>query len=216
MRREIPIAITLIVGLTMLLSNFVDVPLGSEYSLKSLASELGGWVIIISAFAVGLASVNLVRIHSNHIRRRSSNWIYSVLLLVFLVGWTVMGILEFHNPESEALRTFSQNMFNSILSSLGAAMFALVALYLASAANRAFRVRNLDAAILLGATLIMMLGRAPVGALIWDKFPVMADWMLSVPNNVGQRAIMIGAAIGAFATSLRILLGIERGHLGSE
>jgi hypothetical protein len=62
----------------------------------------------------------------------------------------------------------------------------------------------------------MMLGQAPVGALLWSKFPTLAGWFLEVPNNVGQRAIMMGAAIGAFATSLRILFGIERGHFGAD
>ncbi|MGI6660962.1 MAG: hypothetical protein ACOX34_04605 [Bacillota bacterium] len=44
----------------------------------------------------------------------------------------------------------------------------------------------------------------------------MAEWLLEVPNNIGQRAIMMGAAIGAFATSFRILFGIERSHFGAD
>lgn len=215
MRREIPIAITFFVGFVMLLSNFVDIPLGA-YSLKKLALEFGGWVIIISAFAVGLASVNLVRIHSNHLARRNSNWFNSLLLLVFLFGWTILGIVAFYQPQSAFWTGLNQNLYTSVLSALGAAMFALVALYLASAAYRSFRMRSVDATILLIATVAMMLGQAPIGALIWGKFPTLASWLLAVPNNVGQRAIMIGATIGAFATCLRILLGIERGHLGSD
>jgi hypothetical protein len=37
---------------------------------------------------------------------------------------------------------------------------------------------------------------------------------MNVPNMTGQRGIIIGAAIGSFVTALRVLLGIERGHLG--
>ena len=37
-----------------------------------------------------------------------------------------------------------------------------------------------------------------------------------MPNNGGRRAIMMGAAIGAVATGLRIILGIERSHMGSD
>ena len=55
MRREVPVIITFVVGVIMLLSNFIHIPLG-DYSLAKLAQEMGTWVIIISAFAVGLSS----------------------------------------------------------------------------------------------------------------------------------------------------------------
>ncbi len=216
MRREIPVAITFVVGVIMLLSNFITVPLGGDFSLAALAQELGGWVIIISAFAVGLASVNLVRIHGNNLARKRAGWFNSMLLLISIALWAIVGIITYYQSGSEFWADLNQNLYTSVLSALGAAMFATVALYLGSAAFRAFRMRGLDATILLIACMIVMLGQAPVGALIWNQFPPLANWLLSVPNNVGQRAIMMGAAIGAFATSLRILLGIERGHFGAE
>jgi hypothetical protein len=37
-----------------------------------------------------------------------------------------------------------------------------------------------------------------------------------VPSNGGRRAIMMGAAIGAIATGLRVILGLERSHLGND
>ncbi len=214
MRREIPVVITFVVGIIMLLSNFISVPIGG-YSLSQLAQELGTWVIIVSAFAVGLASVNLIRIHGHNLLSPKSRF-NSLLLLLSLFCWTLFGIIEFHSPNSTFWADLNQNMYNSVLSPLSAAMFALVAFYLGSAAYRVFRMRSIDATILLVACVFMMLGQAPVGALIWNKFPIFAEWLLAVPNNVGQRAIMMGAAIGAFATSLRILFGIERGHFGAD
>jgi hypothetical protein len=97
-----------------------------------------------------------------------------------------------------------------------ATVFALLAFFIASAAFRAFRARNSEAALLLGAAIFVMLGRVPIGREITDAFPTVADWLIDIPNNAGRRAIMMGAAIGAIATGLRVILGIERSHLGDD
>ena len=39
---------------------------------------------------------------------------------------------------------------------------------------------------------------------------------MDVPNVAGRRAIFIGAALGAVATGVRIILGIERSHLRGD
>ena len=97
-----------------------------------------------------------------------------------------------------------------------ATMFALLAFFIASAAFRAFRARNTEAALLLGAAIIVLLGRAPVGAYIHDWLPLWTNWIIDVPNNAGRRAILMGAALGAIVTGLRVLLGMERQHVGGD
>jgi hypothetical protein len=107
-------------------------------------------------------------------------------------------------------------IYDHVFGPCNATMFALLAFFVASAAFRAFRARNLEAALLLGAAILMMIGRAPLGRAISDVFPDLAQWILDVPSNGGRRAIMMGAAIGAIATALRVVLGLERQHLGSD
>ncbi len=107
-------------------------------------------------------------------------------------------------------------IYDHVFSPANATLFALLAFFVASAAFRAFRARNVEAGLLLGAAIFMMLGRAPLGRAISDVFPDLAQWLLDVPSNGGRRAIMMGAAIGAIATGLRVILGLERSHLGSE
>ena len=40
--------------------------------------------------------------------------------------------------------------------------------------------------------------------------------ILDVPQKAGNRAIMIGIALGIVSVSLKVLLGIDRSYLGSE
>lgn len=107
-------------------------------------------------------------------------------------------------------------LYDHVFDPCNSTMFALLAFFIASAAFRAFRARNTEAALLLGSAILVMIGRAPMGALISDVFPDMANWILDVPNNAGRRAIMMGAALGAVVTGLRVILGLERSHLGSD
>lgn len=107
-------------------------------------------------------------------------------------------------------------IYDHVFAPCNATMFALLAFFVASAAFRAFRARNIEAALLLGTAILMMLGRAPIGRAISDSLPDIAQWLLDVPSNGGRRAIMMGAAIGAIATGLRIILGLERSHLGGD
>ncbi len=107
-------------------------------------------------------------------------------------------------------------LYDHVFAPCNSTMFALLAFFVASAAFRAFRARNTEAALLLTAAIVMMLGRAPLGRALWDALPDIAQWLLDVPSNGGRRAIMMGAAVGAIATGLRVIVGLERSHLGSD
>ncbi len=114
--------------------------------------------------------------------------------------------------------------------------FALLAFYVASAAFRAFRARNVESILLLGTAFLILLGRTYLGTALseglidparppeglWEQclsffyIPNLTGWLMTVLNNAGNRAIMIGIALGVASTSLKVLLGIERSYLGSE
>ncbi len=102
-----------------------------------------------------------------------------------------------------------------------ATMFAMLAFYVASAAFRAFRARNAEATLLLLTATIVMLWRVPMGEglfiAIHPKLPNLINTYIMGGVNVAvQRGIIIGAALGASATSLRIMLGIERTYMGKS
>ena len=114
-------------------------------------------------------------------------------------------------------------IFVNIQMQMGATMFALLAFYIASAAYKAFRARSAEATVLLLAAIIVMLGQVPIGVSISSFFGLFGDgewikpvtqWILDVPNLASKRGILLGVGLGSVATSLRILLGIERTWLG--
>jgi hypothetical protein len=107
-------------------------------------------------------------------------------------------------------------IFDHVFAPCNSTVFALLAFFVASAAFRAFRARNLEAGLLLGAAIVVLLARAPIGATLGGWLPDLAQWILDVPSNGSRRAIMMGAAVAAIATSLRVILGLERSHLGGD
>ena len=107
-------------------------------------------------------------------------------------------------------------MYDHVFATCNATMFALLAFFVASAAFRAFRARNIEAGLLLAAAIIVLLARAPIGSAIAGWLPHLAQWILDVPSNGSRRAIMMGAAVAALATGLRVILGLERSHLGGD
>ena len=93
-------------------------------------------------------------------------------------------------------------------------MFAILAFFIASAAYRSFRARSTEAALLLVAALIVMMGRVPLGEYLIPLTGDITSWILNVLNASVRRAILIGVSLGAVALSIKIIFGIERAYLG--
>lgn len=213
MKRQVPLIITFVVGVIVFLSGIMTLNIGS-FNLKTVASTMTGWGTIVAAFAAFIAALSLTLVHLKRIQTAKSNALTilnSSSLLISMVLMATLGIVG-QLTAGTPLPLF-KDIFNNIINPAGAAIFALLGFFITSASYRAFRARSLEATILLVSALLIMLGRIPVGELLWSQFPSLADWLSSVPNAAAQRGIMIGAAVGANSTSIRTILGFERGHL---
>jgi hypothetical protein len=107
-------------------------------------------------------------------------------------------------------------LYLNIIAPLGSTMFALLAFFMASAAYRSFRARSLEASLLLSTAFIIMIGVLPVADKISPHLPSFAQWIMDIPNVAAKRGILFGIALGGIATSLKILLGIEKSWLGGK
>lgn len=217
MRQTLPRILCLVAGLVMIVQFFVPHRISETVFAESMR-----WVRIISAFALVLGVRSVVSHHGNKVRRRAPGWIYSAITLFALIGSTFVGLFVAKDASTPGLLVsrsappafHMQLLYENVMAPLGATMFSILAFYMASAAYRAFRARNKEATLLLVAAFIVMIGMVPIGSAIWSRLPDVAQWLLNVPNMAAKRGIWFGIALGMIATSLKIILGIERGWLG--
>ena len=142
------------------------------------------------------------------------------LTALFLLVAILIAIYDdtwgFYFYTAEGLQsTMFRAFFDYVMMPILATIFALLAFFIASAAYRAFRARNLLASLLLIAALIVMMRFFPYfGSTVGEFIAKTSNWLMNVPNLAAQRAIVIGVGLGIVATALKVILGIERGYMG--
>lgn len=207
--RILTTAVAVSAGLFVLADMFISQLPGNslgnvQRAISGTSFLLVSWAAIIFAFALFLGFYNVVSVHLKRIRANKPEAIYSIVLLASLGTTLVVGFWSGPNGVG------SQFIFNYVLQPLEATFFALLALFIATAAFRAFRVHNLESFFFVLFAVIVLLGQVPLGIYLWAEFPIIKDWILNVPIMAGVRGIMLGVALGTIATGLRVLLGADR------
>ncbi len=211
MRRQIPLLLTFFAGAAIIITFFIP-----HRPFNEVQDILLDWFIIISGFAMLLGIHSLLRKHITHIRRKDQGWGYSVILTSFFIGVLIVGVISALRYKGFSLTPGSSMyyVYSYMIIPLSATMFSLLAFFIASAAYRAFRAKKLNATLLLIAAIVVMLGRVPIMENGFFNFLArFSDWFMFIPQMAAKRGILIGVALGMFAMSLRIILGIERTYL---
>ncbi len=206
--RVASVVVTVVGGIIVLLDYFI-----SEPTLDSVGLALVNWVTILAAVAFILGLVNLVRVHGSRVLSGSSGWPYSLALLGALLVTLLLGLAPGASGASDPALSW---VFAYVYQPLNAAIFSLLAFYIATAAYRTLRLRTWEAGGLLVAGVIVLLGQVPLGVQVWDVLPQARTWLLAVVGTAGLRGIIIAAALGAIITGLRFLLAMERQYLDKD
>jgi predicted permease len=209
MRMRLPLALGFLTGMFVLIQFFIP-----HHRLAQALDMLTNWGIIIGTFALILGLASLLRSHLDKIRQRRPAYAYSFVTLISFALMLVLGL--FWGADEGTPFNW---LFKYVQVPLDSTVFSLLAFFMASAAYRSFRARSIEATILLIAAVIVILGRVPISGQIphlHGAWPHFTEWLMIYPAVGAKRGIIFGVALGIIATSLRIILGIERSHLGGE
>lgn len=212
-KRQLPTLLVLVLGLGMIIQYYIPTAF-SQHILKNVNL----WIQIIAAFTLCIGITSLLRTHYTKIRLQHSGWAYSIILYIVFIAMVYLGFSQ-GIQEGTPFRW----LFDYVQTPLSSTTFSLTAFFICSAAYRAFRARTTEATIMLIAAIIVMIGRIPFGDMLSAYLPSfipgfndMAGWIFNIPGMAARRAILLGISLGGIATSLRIILGIERSYQGKD
>jgi hypothetical protein len=229
LQRTIPMLILSASGLILILAYFSPVT-------QSWSEQVVTWFNILAGVAFVLGAGNLLAVNLEKISSRRPGWAYAAITLASFGAMLVVGLAKWgavpnaEHPDihlagnQESTQAAYGWAYEYVLSPLTATMFAMLAFYVASAAFRAFRAKNIESILLLGTAFIILLVQIAAGAFLTDWIPQdrwysflraepLKAFITEVLQTAGMRAILIGIALGTAATSLRLILGIDRSAL---
>lgn len=202
MRRQIPIAMAFGFGMFMLIQFFIP-------AWARAYETVVDWVQTIFIFTLLVGVVGMIKYHLDKVGRKEKDYPYNIVTLFGVAAMAISGLVW-----GRGEGTPFTWIFDYLQAPMQATVFSLLAFFVASAAYRGFKIRNFEASLLLFAAVLVMIGRVPLGDYISSYFPKLANWILNVPSMTARRGIFIGIGLGTIATSLRVILGVERTYLG--
>lgn len=204
-RKTIPVTVTAVVGLMMFVDYFLNIP-----AINDWAATLRAWGVIVSTFALGVGAANLVVVHGRRVTDGSKKSWLSAVLLAGLIITACLTI--FTGPKGKG----TVFVFDGIIQSVTQALYSMLGLCICSAAYRAFRAHNIESSIMLVVGTLVLVAQIPTAQAVAPWLVKPSAWIMSTVNVAGQRGIMVSSGIAFIGLSLRVILGIDKSHLGSE
>lgn len=210
LKRTLPTAVAIAIAIFVLVALFTDIPLLDQMGIFFIDTA-----VILAAFALFLGLINIFRVHLAKIREKPSRSLYSFVLLLAMFAVLIPGLLLVRGDGAAEPRQILgpsdpivQWLFENVQAPIQASLSALLVFFLVIAAYRLLRLRSAESAVMLLVVLLILVGQVATGLV-----PVLVDikeWMLDVPVMAGVRGILLGVALGAVLTGIRLLLGVER------
>jgi hypothetical protein len=201
-----PLLITIAIGsgVLVLAGYFIELPV-----LVDLRNLLLEWALILTAVALFVGVLNLLQVHWGKLKARQKGYPYSIVLIFSLVLTVV--VVGIYGPTSQP----SLWIFNYLLLPVETSLMAILAVVLVYAAARLLRRRPTTFTLIFIVTvLFILMGTLSIPGLEIPFVSELRAWITQVWATAGARGILLGVALGAAATGLRILTGSDRPYGG--
>ncbi|MCC7358623.1 MAG: hypothetical protein IT317_04050 [Anaerolineales bacterium] len=212
--------IAMAAGLVTLLGYFLPVsstgPLAGLLPARTLLLAV---VSLLTAWAVLAGALNLLIVHGRKFVNQRPGWFYSLFVLL---GFALVILVNLLAPYigwgHGAANAANQWLLTYLVGAGGAALAGLIAFFLVFAAYRLLRTRPAVTSVIFILTVVLALlvlapwpagleGPAVIGGATLRDLLRTATQM---PATAGARGLLLGVALGAIATGLRVLLGLDR------
>jgi hypothetical protein len=202
-------AIAILCGLVVLAGYFVRLDV-----LVNASKTLVMWAVILMGFAVLLGIINLLIVHIRNVTHKQKGSLYSFILIFAMLVTFVIGLMSRSFPNVSPAFDFA---FRAVQIPVEKSLMALLVVTLTYASIRLLRRRlSVFSIIFIVTGLLILLGTAPLPFL--GDTPLVSDILRPAITQVlaasGARGILIGVALGALTTGLRVLFGADRPYGG--
>jgi hypothetical protein len=201
MRRSLPVALVVVVGLLLLLDFVVVNP-----TLAAISEVLLEVVVLLAAAAAVAGGIALALQHWRRLVARADDAIGS---LVVLGGLAAVLIAGFYPGSSGASDPAVQWLIAALLAPLAAAIFAMLFIFLLRATGRGLQLRTRQTAVMLAAAAIVVVLLLPLGGSLGSGLASTAGWTLDVLIGGVFRGLLIGVAVLTAVQAARTLLAVD-------
>jgi hypothetical protein len=202
LRSTLPTAVAIAVGLFVLLALFTPYA-----AFQDIGTYFIDTAVIIAAFALFLGVLNVLRVHARQIRTGPSR-LYSFVLVIAMLVVLLLGLPPLPDAPSGPNQATVVWLFENVQVPIQASLSAILVFFVVRAAFRLVSRRSLESLVMLLVTLLVLVGQAALG--LSPLLTEVRDWILDVPAMAGVRGILLGVALGALLTGVRLLFGVER------
>jgi len=213
---------------------------GVSFWLEDAQPVVSNFTNILAGFLLGLGIYSLWRVHGKKLFKMQKDWFYSFVLLASSIIMVVIGYADWAGRQGpngpklddpanwQTLNYAKDFLFEGFLQQMDAAMFSIIAFFILSAAYRAFRIRSIEATVLLASALVVMLSlmgavtnpwqgaidtmsHGDKGAFIQNfSLDAIRGWLTNNVQTPSIRGIDFGIGIGSLAMGLRLWLSLEK------